>query len=310
MEQAQFFYSNGKLLITAEYLVLKGALSLAVPTQYGQSLAVYPKAGEGLIWQAFENEKQWLDFQLSLDEITNPTQELPAEKTFIAELLNQALILNPNLINGSARFETHLNFNKNWGLGSSSTLINNVAQWAQIDVFDLLSRVSKGSGNDVACAQNDTPILFQRLKNKIWTEACIFSPEFKDQIYFLYLGKKQKTENEVRRFLSQEKDYSSEIQDISSLSLNLLDVESEIDFDKIIEEHEAIISNILGIPSIKKLAFSDFEGSMKSLGAWGGDFAMIRSDWDKKTLTNYFRLKGLNTLIPWDNMVLEDESDL
>jgi len=310
LEQAQFFYSNGKLLITAEYLVLKGALSLAVPTQYGQSLAVYPKAGEGLIWQAFENEKQWLDFQLSLDEITNPTQELPAEKTFIAELLNQALILNPNLINGSARFETHLNFNKNWGLGSSSTLINNVAQWAQIDVFDLLSRVSKGSGNDVACAQNDTPILFQRLKNKIWTEACIFSPEFKDQIYFLYLGKKQKTENEVRRFLSQEKDYSSEIQDISSLSLNLLDVESEIDFDKIIEEHEAIISNILGIPSIKKLAFSDFEGSMKSLGAWGGDFAMIRSDWDKKTLTNYFRLKGLNTLIPWDNMVLEDESDL
>lgn len=311
MEQAQFFYSNGKLLITAEYLVLKGALSLAVPTQYGQSLAVYPKADKGMIWQAYENEKQWLNFQLSLDEITNPIQELSSEKTFIAELLNQALILNPNLINGSAfRFETHLNFNRNWGLGSSSTLINNVAQWAQVDAFDLLNRVSKGSGYDVACAQNDTPILFQRLKKKIWTEACIFSPEFKDQIYFLYLGKKQKTENEVKRFLTQRKDYSQEIQDISSLSLHLLDAESTFDFDKIIVEHEAITSNILGIPTIKKLAFSDFEGSIKSLGAWGGDFAMVRSDWDKKTLTNYFRLKGLNTLIPWDNMVLEDEADL
>ena len=311
MEQAQFFYSNGKLLITAEYLVLKGALSLAVPTQYGQSLAVYHKVGESMTWQAFENETQWLNFQLSLDEITNPTSELPSEKTFIAELLNQALILNPNLINGSAfRFETHLNFNREWGLGSSSTLINNVAQWAQIDAFDLLSRVSKGSGYDVACAQNNTPILFQRLKNKIWTEACLFSPAFKDQIYFLYLGKKQKTESEVKRFLAEKRDYYQEIQEISGLSLHLLDAESSIDFDKIINEHEMITSNILGIPSIKKLAFSDFEGSIKSLGAWGGDFAMVRSDWDKKTLTNYFRLKGLSTLIPWDNIVLEDESDL
>ena len=311
MEQAQFFYSNGKLLITAEYLVLKGALSLAVPTQYGQSLAVYPKAEEGLIWQAYENEKQWLDFQLSLDEIANPTEDLPAEKSFIAELLNKALILNPNLINGSAfRIETHLNFNRDWGLGSSSTLINNVAQWAQVDAFELLSRVSKGSGYDVACAQNDTPILFQRLKNRTWIEACIFSPEFKDQIYFLYLGKKQKTENEVKRFLAEKKDYSQDIQEISNLSLHLLDADSAIDFDEIIVEHEAITSNILGIPSIKKLAFSDFEGSIKSLGAWGGDFAMIRSDWDIKTLTNYFRLKGLSTLIPWDNMILEDEGDL
>jgi len=311
LEQAQFFYSNGKLLITAEYLVLKGALSLAVPTQYGQSLAVYPKAEEGLLWQAYENEKQWLNFQLSLDEITNPTEDLPAEKSFIAELLNKALVLNPNLINGSSfRIETHLNFNRDWGLGSSSTLINNVAQWAQVDAFELLSRVSKGSGYDVACAQNDTPILFQRLKNRTWIEACIFSPEFKDQIYFLYLGKKQKTENEVKRFLAEKKDYSQDIQEISNLSLHLLDADSAIDFDEIIVEHEAITSNILGIPSIKKLAFSDFEGSIKSLGAWGGDFAMIRSDWDIKTLTNYFRLKGLSTLIPWDNMILEDEGDL
>ncbi|MCZ4695485.1 GHMP kinase [Ancylomarina euxinus] len=311
MDQAQFFYSNGKLLITAEYLVLKGALSLAVPTQHGQSLSVYPKTNEGLIWQAFENDEQWLKFHLNKDDLLNPTEDFSPEKTFIAQLLKQALALNPNFLNASAyRIETHLNFNRNWGLGTSSTLINNVAQWAQVDAFDLLARVSKGSGYDVACAQNDTPILFQRLKNKIWTEACIFSPEFKDQIYFLYLGKKQKTENEVRRFLTQKKDYNLEIQEISSLSLHLLDAELAVDFDKIIEEHEAITSNILGIPSIKKLAFPDFEGSIKSLGAWGGDFVMVRSDWDKKTLTNYFRLKGLNTLIPWDNMVLEDEGDL
>ena len=31
------FYSNGKLLITGEYVILDGALSLAVPSLLGQS---------------------------------------------------------------------------------------------------------------------------------------------------------------------------------------------------------------------------------------------------------------------------------
>ena len=311
MDRTQFFYSNGKLLITAEYLVLKGALSLGVPTQYGQSLAVHPNADKGLIWQAYENDIEWLNFKLSSEEILKASENLSEEKRFIAELLKQALSMNPDFLNGANfKLETHLNFKRDWGLGSSSTLINNIAQWAKVDAFDLLAKVSKASGYDIACAQSNTPILFQRVKDKIWTEACIFSPEFKDQIYFLYLGKKQKSEDEVKRFLAQDRDYTREIQEISSLSLHLLDTESSIDFDKIIGEHEAITSNLLGLPSIKKLAFSDFEGSIKSLGAWGGDFAMVRSDWDRKTLTNYFKSKGLNALIPWDNMVLEDESDL
>ncbi|MRT92456.1 GYDIA family GHMP kinase [Ancylomarina sp. 16SWW S1-10-2] len=311
MEQKQFYYSNGKLLITAEYLVLKGALSLGVPTQYGQSLAVHPNSDEGLIWQAYENDAEWLNFKLSQEEIVGGNQNISDEKKFIAELLKQVLSMNPDFLNGTNfRLETHLNFNRDWGLGSSSTLINNIAQWAKVDAFDLLGKVSKASGYDIACAQSNTPILFQRVNNKIWTEACIFSPKFKDQIYFLYLGKKQKSEDEVKRFLAQDRDYTREIQEISSLSLNLLDAVLASDFDKIIDEHEAIISSLLGLSSIKKLAFSDFEGSIKSLGAWGGDFAMVRSDWDKNTLTNYFKSKSLNTLIPWGNMVLEDEVDL
>lgn len=310
MDRPQFYYSNGKLLITAEYLVLKGALSLGVPTQYGQSLAVYPNADEGLVWQAYENDIEWLNFNLSLEEILEVSKN-PEEKRFIAELLKQALSMNPDFLNdANFKLETHLNFRRDWGLGSSSTLINNVAQWAKVDAFDLLAKVSKASGYDIACAQSNTPILFQRVNDKIWTEECIFSPEFKSQIYFLYLGKKQKSEDELKRFLAQDRDYSQEIQEISSLSLHLLDTESAIDFDKIVGEHESITSNLLGLPSIKKLAFSDFEGSIKSLGAWGGDFAMVRSNWDRETMVSYFKSKGLNTLIPWDNMVLEDESDL
>ena len=38
--QPQTFYSNGKLLLTGEYLVIDGAKALAIPTQKGQSLSV------------------------------------------------------------------------------------------------------------------------------------------------------------------------------------------------------------------------------------------------------------------------------
>lgn len=310
MDQDQFYYSNGKLLITAEYLVLKGALTLAVPTQYGQSLTVYPNTEKGLKWQAFENKKEWLKFDLSLDEILKPKAGNLPEKDFVAELLNHAIDLNSQFRDElSYRIKTHLNFNRNWGLGSSSTLINNVAQWAKVDAFELLGRVSQASGYDIACAQNNTPILFQRIENKAQITPCVFSPEFKDQIYFLYLGKKQKSEKEVIRFLAQEKGHKEEIQAISALSLQLLETRSAVDFDKIITEHERITSGLLGQPCLKQLAFADFEGAIKSLGAWGGDFAMLRSDWDKNTIQNYFDSKSLNTIIPWENMVLMDESD-
>ena len=47
-----------------------------------------------------------------------------------------------------------MNFDKNWGLGSSSTLINNISSWAKINPYDLLWSISKGSGYDIASGQS------------------------------------------------------------------------------------------------------------------------------------------------------------
>ena len=38
------FYSNGKLLLTSEYVVLDGIECLALPTKFGQSLSVKKKS--------------------------------------------------------------------------------------------------------------------------------------------------------------------------------------------------------------------------------------------------------------------------
>ena len=46
------YQSNGKLLLTGEYVVLDGALSLAVPTKFGQSMHVENIDQPKIIWKS------------------------------------------------------------------------------------------------------------------------------------------------------------------------------------------------------------------------------------------------------------------
>ena len=61
-----------------------------------------------------------------------------------------------------------------------------------------------------------------------------------------------------------------------------------------------IISNIIKQKSVKESFFKDFEGSIKSLGAWGGDFILVTS---KDNPTDYFKSKGFETIIPYHEMI-------
>ena len=60
----QKYYANGKLLLTGEYLVLDGALALALPTKLGQSLTVEKTNGDNLIWESLDS-KSYAWFQHS-----------------------------------------------------------------------------------------------------------------------------------------------------------------------------------------------------------------------------------------------------
>ena len=73
------------------------------------------------------------------------------------------------------------------------------------------------------------------------------------------------------------------------------------EFENLITLHEEIISKIINQNPIKKSLFIDFNGSIKSLGAWGGDFILVAS---KENPETYFRNKGFETIIPYNDMVL------
>jgi mevalonate kinase len=65
----QEFYSHGKLLLTAEYLVLDGANALAFPTKYGQSLIFDNGKKNTIAWKSYDhNGKLWLDFCFTIEE--------------------------------------------------------------------------------------------------------------------------------------------------------------------------------------------------------------------------------------------------
>jgi len=146
--------SPGKLLITSEYFVLKGAQALAIPTKFKQSLDFIHDESKILFWESLDNKNNiWIKCEFEVDSL-NILKHKNKHTIALQSLLRSAKKLNPNfLTKGSGGVvTTKLDFPTNWGLGTSSTLINNIAKWARISPYKLLWSNFKGSGYDVACA--------------------------------------------------------------------------------------------------------------------------------------------------------------
>lgn len=99
----QTFYSNGKLLITGEYVVLDGAKALALPTKFGQNLIVSEGKGNVINWKSFDNDGSvWFESMLSFESIlTKEVFEEDSIKTTLVEILHHTYLLNPNFITDS-----------------------------------------------------------------------------------------------------------------------------------------------------------------------------------------------------------------
>lgn len=312
-------YSNGKLLLTGEYVVLDGATSLAVPTKFGQDLIVSPIKERQLVWGSFTNTGEcWFEASFDLPKlrltsaIFNSDKEGSAE--FIAEtlrdILTEAKKMNPEFLNSKNGFvvKTNLTFPQDWGLGSSSTLINNIANWANVNPFTLLWNAFSGSGYDIACASHNSPILYQ-LENNLSSplemtpkiKKVKFNPNFTDELFFVYLNQKQNSREGIAQYKQHKEEAKTLIPEIHILTQEFLKADSSKSLNKIIIEHERIISSIIKQEPVKKRLFSDYFGEIKSLGAWGGDFILATGSEDS---IKYFNNKGYNTVIPYKEMVL------
>lgn len=299
------FYSNGKLLLTGEYVVLDGALALALPTKFGQDLIVETGDSQEIHWTSYDADGSiWFEHTFLFSEIENKISfsDQPVKNTLI-EILHEAGLLNPNFLkqNEGYRISTHLTFPKFWGLGTSSTLINNIAQWLEIDAFVLLKNSFGGSGYDIACAQNETPILYSLDSGKPVVKPVAFQPECRHHLYFVYLNQKQNSKSAIASYKQKRTNLENVIPEIDRITNALLHKNDSLNFQSLLQEHEQILSALLELPTVKENVFPDYHGTIKSLGAWGGDFILAYS---KENPTNYFHDQGYHTVIPYAEMIL------
>jgi len=307
MEQ---YYSNGKLLITGEYLVLDGAVSLALPTKFGQVLNVSTNTSGCLTWESYNvKEECWFVASFDFDSFEiQKSSSSTLDHVKVAEtlqgILRTARLLNATFLNDSdgVHVTTQLTFPNEWGLGTSSTLINSIATWASVNPFELLEKSFGGSGYDIACAKTNKPITYQRKGIDPTIVEVVFCPVFRDQLFFVYLNKKQDSKEGIKMYKSLKEDKSLYIEQINKLTVELMEATEFVVFEGLLQKHETILSQILQVRTVKESLFSDFIGSVKSLGAWGGDFVLVTGK--ESYVKDYFTRKNYTTILSYDEMIL------
>ena len=298
------FFANGKLLLTGEYAVLDGALAIGLPTQPGQSLKIGDPVNEGFItWKALLPENRlWFRAEIDAENfsVLNCSDSKAAER--LAELLKTVSKLNSKAIRPQGfAAETLLDFPKDWGLGSSSTLIALLSKCFDVNAYTLLEQTFGGSGYDVSCALMPKPQTYQLGKNDRKIRFIHLNSNITDHLYFIYLNQKQNSREGIQRYRSQPKSERL-IKGISDISKQITVCDNLYDFEDLIHVHEQLISNHLGLETVQNELFSDYSGGeIKSLGAWGGDFILATSeDGD----LSYFEEKGFPVIFNYKNLIV------
>ncbi|MFC3160390.1 Mevalonate kinase [Chryseobacterium arachidis] len=295
-------FSPGKLMLTSEYFAIDGALVLAVPTRLGQEFSFEEKNDEKslIFWEAYHQNKLWLKAVIDYKNWQILETNIISSAEFILKTLKNVQNLSETKFkdNFTYHLTTNLQFPADYGLGSSSTLMNNLAEWAQVNPFYLNTISLGGSGYDIAVAKEKSAVLYQSVP-EIKYEKVDFNPSFKNELIFIHLNQKQDSREGINFYKSKKKSQKL-VDEFSNLTRNILVCNELENFSELMLIHEQKISNFLEIPAVKAKFFADCPVFVKSLGAWGGDFVMS-SKFDG--FKDYFWGKDFTTIFEWSDLI-------
>ena len=161
-------YSNGKVLLTGEYVILDGALSLAAPTKFGQHLKYQENLSNLINWKSINFDGNiWFECLITSDTLKVKSTSSKKISNKLVEIINFIREYNPSFLKKcGSDITTNLTFEKNLGLGSSSTLISNLSKISGVNPYTLNNKIFKGSGYVIACAESISPILYKLDKDQ------------------------------------------------------------------------------------------------------------------------------------------------
>ncbi len=303
-------HASGKLLLTGEYFVLDGALALAIPVRFGQQMHIEPIAAKSeLHWRSKnEKEEEWFsgtwqcqDDQVVLSKASDKAVAERLQQLFTAVLAQDETALHTLW---GTRLTTQVDFPREWGLGTSSTLISLLAQQTHTDPYQLLADTFGGSGYDIACATATGPILYQRLGGtEVTIQQANWKPAYQQHIYFAYQGQKQNSREGIRHYRELGGTQPTLLDQVTELTQAFLQANTLQTAQDILHQHEDFISEILQMERVQTQRFADFPGLIKSLGAWGRDLVMVLSDRPETQVRQYFTARGCPVVFSFAEMV-------
>lgn len=297
------FFSPGKLLLTSEYVVLDGALALAIPTKWGQQLWSEEKSdSKSLVyWDAYHQDVLWLRCEIDYASWEVKSTSNKEASLFVMDVLKFVQKSSSRVLqdNRSYHLKTNLEFPSDYGLGSSSTLMNNLARWADIDAFALNDQALGGSGYDIAVAKENHSLLFQIQGSKKEVQPIDLNFNFKNELLFIHLNQKQNSREGIKHY--RNKPISTNlVAKFTDITKKIVISETLEEFSKFINLHEDLLSAHLELDTARKLYFSDCPTFVKSLGAWGGDFVISAKF---EGYQSYFQHRGFSTIFEWSDLI-------
>ena len=292
--------------MSGEYAVLDGASAFAVPTKMGQKMTVKTSRGSDLVWECFDSEGvSWFKSHISLYDFSaiDTTDQEVSDK--IQKILKNAVRQNSEFLSkwNGFKVETHLEFPRDWGLGSSSTLYQLVSEWADVNALILYFKVENGSGYDVACAGAGSPIMYFANDDEVSYTPVDFAPAFKKDLFFIHLNQKQDSSIGIKDYLKAVKSKKAFVKSVTEISEAMIEAKDLKTFAGLMDKHEDLVAKHTGFEKVKDKLFSDYPGSIKSLGAWGGDFVMATGLKSEEETKAYFADKGYKTVLSYDEMI-------
>ena len=289
-------------MLTGEYMVLRGAETLALPLRLGQKLLIVPYDGEAIFWESFEPAGKWFETALHNQSLAVLAGTDESKSNRLREILQHIRKQNPGfLADGGYWVRTDLDFNPQFGMGSSSTLLAALCEAAGVNPYPVLRETFGGSGYDLACALASGPLVFSMQNGSPFVRPVALSSQVTPHILFIYSGNKMVSSGEVRKFSAIPVEQTL-VQRFTEITREAVQCQNYADFAALMREHEDRLGLLLERPVLQQ-RFPEFEGTLKSMGAWGGDFFMaICKNTDEAI--SYFENKGFPTVFRYDEIVL------
>jgi mevalonate kinase len=297
------FFSHAKLILMGEYAVLHGTNAICLPLKTGQKLEIENNIPGQIHWR-------WSFEQNILADITLESESLEIIETkagnaqWAIDLILYIRQQNPAFLKNKGCSLHFINlFPPEWGLGSSSATISSLCRYAVVNPYLVNEQLMGGSGADIACTTAEKWFLYRRSlpEPDIWQIPTEYP--FPENTFFIYSGQKQETAGHLKKIARTDKrSYEAIWPEINKFILRFLAASALPEAFKIIDDHDLLISSQINMQPIGNL-FTDFQGKVKSLGAWGGDFFMVLSQQPPAFVKNYFSIKGYDKVFLWEDFV-------